>query len=183
MNTAQQERQQLQHRQPAEYWSPYAAGTAIGLVLLASFLVLGNGLGASSAFSRSAAVLLDQLAPGWPQSNGYFQTYFADGLSPLHDGRFFQVAGIFLGGLLAALTAGRFRRQVERGAGVTGSQRLLLAFAGGTITGVAARLARGCTSGQALSGGAALALGSWAFMLSVFAGGYLLAWFVRRQWQ
>jgi hypothetical protein len=33
-----------------------------------------------------------------------------------------------------------------------------------------------------LTGGALLSVGSWIFMLSVFAGGYALAWFVRRQW-
>jgi uncharacterized protein len=49
--------------------------------------------------------------------------------------------------------------------------------------GFAARLARGCTSGQALSGGAVLSVGAWAFMFSVFAGGYALAWFLRRQWR
>jgi hypothetical protein len=48
--------------------------------------------------------------------------------------------------------------------------------------GMAARAARGCTSGQALSGGAAMSVGAWMFMLSVFAGGYAVAWFVRRQW-
>ena len=49
--------------------------------------------------------------------------------------------------------------------------------------GYGALLARGCTSGQALSGGAVLSVGSWAFMLAVFAGGYGLAWFLRRLWQ
>jgi uncharacterized membrane protein YedE/YeeE len=49
--------------------------------------------------------------------------------------------------------------------------------------GVGAKLARGCTSGQALSGGALLSAGAWAFMLMVFAGGYATAWFLRRQWQ
>ncbi len=48
--------------------------------------------------------------------------------------------------------------------------------------GVGAKLARGCTSGQALSGGALLNVGSWAFMMMVFAGAYAIAWFVRRQW-
>ena len=45
-----------------------------------------------------------------------------------------------------------------------------------------ARMARGCTSGQALSGGATLAAGSWAVMLAIFASAYLLAYFVRRLW-
>ncbi len=48
--------------------------------------------------------------------------------------------------------------------------------------GYGARLARGCTSGQALSGGAVLSVGSWAFMFAVFAGGYALAYFVRKAW-
>ena len=33
-----------------------------------------------------------------------------------------------------------------------------------------------------LSGGAMLSVGSWVFMLAVFAGGYGMAYFVRRQW-
>jgi hypothetical protein len=49
--------------------------------------------------------------------------------------------------------------------------------------GAAARLTRGCTSGQGLTGGALLSAGSWVFMLSVFAGGYALAALTRRQWR
>ena len=57
-----------------------------------------------------------------------------------------------------------------------------MAFVGGVLMGYGARLARGCTSGQALSGGAVLSAGSWMFMLAVFAGGYLVAFFLRRLW-
>jgi len=60
--------------------------------------------------------------------------------------------------------------------------RLALAFGGGLIMAYGARLARGCTSGQALSGGAVLSVGSWVFMMCVFAGGYAVAWFFRRLW-
>ena len=49
--------------------------------------------------------------------------------------------------------------------------------------GIGAKLARGCTSGQALTGGALLGVGSWAIMMCVFAGAYATAWFVRRQWK
>ena len=45
-----------------------------------------------------------------------------------------------------------------------------------------AKIGLGCTSGQALTGGALLNMGSWMFMLMVFAGGYAAAWFVRKQW-
>jgi uncharacterized membrane protein YedE/YeeE len=60
---------------------------------------------------------------------------------------------------------------------------MLGAFAGGALTAVGADLARGCTSGQALTGGALLNAGSWAFMLCVFAGGYAVAPLVKRQWR
>jgi uncharacterized membrane protein YedE/YeeE len=62
------------------------------------------------------------------------------------------------------------------------SRRLGYALAGGVIVGFASRLAQGCTSGQALSGGALLLTGSLVFLLCVFASGYATAWFVRRQW-
>jgi hypothetical protein len=71
---------------------------------------------------------------------------------------------------------------VVRGPRIGIYPRLALALAGGVLMGIAARITRGCTSGQALSGGALLSAGSWIFMLSVFAGGYALAYFVRRQW-
>jgi hypothetical protein len=57
-----------------------------------------------------------------------------------------------------------------------------MAFLGGTIMGYGARFARGCTSGQALSGGATLSVGSWALMFAIFGGAYALAYFVRRLW-
>jgi hypothetical protein len=48
--------------------------------------------------------------------------------------------------------------------------------------GMAARLARGCTSGQALSGGALMSVGSFVFMFAVFGGAYALAYFLRKEW-
>jgi hypothetical protein len=48
--------------------------------------------------------------------------------------------------------------------------------------GFAAKMARGCTSGQALTGGALLSVGSWIFMISIFIGAYVFAYFMKRQW-
>ena len=61
-------------------------------------------------------------------------------------------------------------------------RRLAFAMLGGFVSAFGTRLARGCTSGQALTGGATLAVGSWAFMLAVFAGGYALAYFFEKEW-
>ena len=49
--------------------------------------------------------------------------------------------------------------------------------------GVGAVLARGCTSGLALTGGALLSAGSWLFMMAAFAGAYVFAPFVRKAWR
>ena len=72
---------------------------------------------------------------------------------------------------------------VERGEHISNGARYGFAFLGGGMMGFGAKLARGCSSGQALTGGALLNLGSWAFMIAVFAGGYAMAYFIRRQWQ
>ena len=167
----------------SRFWNPYLAGVAIGLTLLTAFYVLGTGLGASGAFTQFLAAAGEKLAPAWTETNRYLRQYAGEGKNPLKGWMVFQFAGVFLGGLIGAVTAGRLKFEAERGPRSTARQRLLLAFLGGAITGVAARLARGCTSGQALTGGAQLALGSWAFMMAVFAAAFSLAYFVRRQWQ
>ena len=50
------------------------------------------------------------------------------------------------------------------------------------MIGFAARLARGCTSGVALTGGAQLALAGWVFVIAMFAAGFLFAAVFRRYW-
>ncbi len=71
---------------------------------------------------------------------------------------------------------------IEKGPRISNKKRLLFAFIGGSLMGFGAKMARGCTSGQGLTGGSMLSVGGWAFMLMVFAGAYATAYFVRRQW-
>ncbi len=163
-------------------WDPYLAGIALGLVLLGTFLVFGRGLGASGAMARISALAAHFVAPGWVEANQHLGGYFAPGAHWWDDWLVFEVVGVVLGGLFAALTAGRFKLQIEGGPRITPKVRILFAVLGGVIAGFGARLAMGCTSGQALTGGATFALGSWAFMMCVFAGAYGLAYFVRRLW-
>lgn len=167
---------------PRPYWNPYAAGVLLGLTLLATFLVTGQGLGASGFAKRVVALGTNAVAPAWTQRNPTLGTYVAGGANPLRNWLVVEVIGVLMGGFIGAVSAGRLETKVEKGPRISTRGRLLLAFAGGTVMGVAAALARGCTSGQALTGGALLATGSWVFMLMVFAGGYAAAWLVRRQW-
>jgi hypothetical protein len=161
--------------------NPYVAGVGLGLVLLASFLIMGRGLGATAASGSVVAWLIGLVAPDWVASNPGLKGYFAE--PPWINWTFYLIVGAFVGSLVSALLAGRIRWRVERGPRIGVGARLLLAFGGGALAAIGAKLAKGCTSGQALTGGSQLNAGSWIFMLSVFAGAYALAWFVRRQWR
>jgi uncharacterized membrane protein YedE/YeeE len=165
------------------FWNPYAAGVALGLVLLASFVLTGRGLGASGTFKHLGAAALHAASPTWTEENANVAAFFADPRrSSLDDWIVWLTLGSAIGGAVAVLTARRFVVETARGPRARLENRWVLAVAGGTVSGFAAQLARGCTSGQALTGGAQLAAGSWVFMMSVFAGAYGLAWFVRKQW-
>lgn len=169
-------------RSPDKFWNPYLAGVALGLVLLASFLVMGRGLGASGASFRLGVAALETVAPDHVARAPALAAVTTE-RGPLDDWLVFEVLGVALGGILGAASAGRLKLEVLRGPRIGVSSRIALALFGGFLMGAAARVARGCTSGQALSGGALLSVGSWVFMFSVFAGGYAMAWFVRRAWQ
>jgi uncharacterized membrane protein YedE/YeeE len=164
------------------YWNPYVAGVALGLVALASFVLTGKGLGASGAIRRALAFVLAKVSPIYAEENGHIASLVHPGQGLLDDWIVFLVVGVFLGGALGVLSARRFRLETIRGPRMAPEGRWILALVGGVLAGFAAQLARGCTSGQAVTGGAQLALGSWVFMFSVFGGAYALAYLLRKQW-
>lgn len=163
------------------YLNPYLAGVGVGVALLAAFVVMGRGLGASGAFTSVVAAGVGSVAPEHAAANGMWGHYLAGG-APLRDWLVFELVGVTIGGFLSALAAGRFRIAVERGPRIGDRGRLLLALGGGALMGVGAKLARGCTSGQALTGGAVLSVGSWLFIITAFAAGFAAAPLFRRQW-
>jgi uncharacterized protein len=148
------------------YADPYVAGIALGLVLLAAFVFAGRGLGASGAFTRVAAAV----SP-------------ANRQPPTDNWLLYELGGVIVGGFASALLAGRVRFETERGPRISRTGRIAFAFGGGAAMGVGAVLARGCTSGLALTGGALLSVGSWIFMLAAFASAYALAPLLRRAWR
>jgi uncharacterized membrane protein YedE/YeeE len=161
------------------YADPYVAGIGLGLVLLAAFVLVGRGLGASGAFAAAAASVADGVAGSAVRDNAYFADH-RGGL--LHDWLVVEMIGVVLGGFASAALAGRLGLIVERGQHTMPATRLALAAVGGAIMGLGAVLARGCTSGQALTGGALLSVGSWAFVGATFAAGYAVAAVMRRFW-
>jgi uncharacterized protein len=169
---------------PRPYLNPYLAGVGIGMVLLLAFVIMGRGLGASGAFSSIVAAGAQAVAPAHAAASAPYAGYLGDGArSPLADWLVLEILGVTLGGLASAWLSGRFKVAVDRGPRATPRARLLYALGGGVIMGVGAKLARGCTSGQALTGGALLSEGSWLFILGAFAAGYLAAPLFRKQWR
>jgi uncharacterized membrane protein YedE/YeeE len=168
-------------RAPRPYADPYLAGVALGLVLLAAFVVVGRGLGASGAFASVAASAVDAVSSTSARSNSFFADHL-DGGGPLRDWLVVELAGVFVGAWVSAKLAGRLRTTVERGPRTTVNARLIAAGGGGAIMGVGAVLARGCTSGQALTGGALLSVGSWLFIATAFAAAYVVAILRRGAW-
>jgi len=169
-------------KEPRPYANPYLAGTLLGVVLFLSFYVTGGGLGASAAMSRVQTGLLDLLAPGHVDRVAYFAEMAGGSRNTWDYTGVYMLVGALVGGLVSGLINRRVKLELRKGPNISTPTRVVFALLGGAIMGYGARLARGCTSGQALSGGAVLSVGSWAFALSIFAAGYAMAWFVRRLW-
>ncbi len=168
--------------EPSRYWNPYAAGIALGIVLFGALFVTGSGLGASGGFARVMVFLEACVAPAHVDRNPHLAPMAGGQNHPLDHHMVWMVLGVVLGGFVSGLLAGRVKLQTCKGPRISNTTRWALAFIGGGLMGYGAGMARGCTSGQALSGGAVLSVGSWAFMMMVFAGGYLFAYPLRKAW-
>ncbi|MEA3315571.1 MAG: YeeE/YedE thiosulfate transporter family protein [Campylobacterota bacterium] len=163
------------------YWNPILAGIILGIALFGSFMIAGQGMGASGAFARATAQLTF-LYDGTFDINAYASKYLSNG-DALANWTVIQVVGIFLGGYISAAIAGRIKSGVDRGEGYPIYKRLFWAFLGGIIIAVATRFARGCTSGQALDGAATFSVGAWIFMLAAFGAGFLFSALFKKQWK
>ncbi|HEY6556778.1 MAG TPA: YeeE/YedE thiosulfate transporter family protein [Polyangiaceae bacterium] len=165
------------------YWNPYVCGVLLGVILYVSFLVTGHGLGASGGLSRMVTAGVKTFATNTVNENAYFASLGGGDKATLDNWLVWEVLGVIVGGALSGLLAGRFRLGTQRGPQLTARMRWLFALLGGLLVGWGTQLSRGCTSGQALSGGAVLSVGSWAFMFAVFGGGYAVAYPLRRLWR
>jgi len=172
----------LARRSTKPYVHPYLGGILLGLVLFLAFFITGNGLGASGGMNRLLVVVEDAIVPEHVDTTPYLLEMAGGDRNPLDNWVVFVTIGVVIGGAFSGWLNGRLVVETNKGPRVPVRLRWVMAFVGGAFMGYGARFARGCTSGQALSGGAVLSVGSWAFMFAVFAGAYALAYFVRRLW-
>lgn len=165
----------------ARIWSPYAAGILIGLLQIPAFLLINTALGASSSFVTVAASLVGLFDPAI-NAIPYFKAH----VSTAKD--WWQVAlviGVAVGAFISVKMAGTSRPAMSEMWGrVMGIRsfpaRLAVAFAGGFILLLGARIANGCTSGHGLSGLSQLAVSSLIAMAAMFASGIAVSAMLKR---
>ncbi|MBN2526759.1 MAG: YeeE/YedE family protein [Deltaproteobacteria bacterium] len=161
------------------YINPYLGGMLLGVLLVMTYLLLGTGLGASGGLARIAASIEGIFALDHVRNSAYFGQW---GDAPMRYYLVFMLIGVFVGGGISAFLGKRLKRGVEKGAAASIKRRMTYALGGGILIGFASRLVRGCTSGQALSGGALLLTGSLVFVFSLFVSGYISARWFKEQW-
>lgn len=167
---------------PRSYWNAQLAGVALGLTLLATFVLTGHGLGASGFTTALAAKAADVVSPSAAAANPYLGPMLEGGRNPLDVWISWQVLGVAVGGLLGALASGGFRWHIDGPRRFNGTARVLAALIGGLLAGFGARISSGCTSGLGLSGSATLAIAGFVFLLGFFAVGVASGRALRRFW-
>ncbi len=165
------------------YWNAHLAGVALGLTLLATFVLTGHGLGASGFPTALAAKTADIVSPASAVSNQYLGPMLEDGRNPLDVWITWQVIGVAIGGLVGALVSGAFRWHVDGPKHLKVVARLSMARVGGMLAGFGARISARCTSGLGLSGSATLAVAGFVFLMGFFAVGLAGGFAFRKLWR
>ena len=165
-----------------QYLNPYLAGILLGLVLLAALVISGRGLGASGGIKYCVVSIVGAVNPQHVENSAYYSKYFEDGKKPLTNWLSIEIFGVIVGGLISGALSGRLKLKVEKSPKISVTRRLIFAFLGGVLFVYGGQLARGCTSGAALSGMAVLSLAGFVTMISIFGSAYAFAWIFRKNW-
>ena len=164
------------------YWNPYFGGFLLGLLIIFTFYITGRGLGASGAMKSSVVAITDTITHDNAESNAYYSKFLNTDKSPMNSWIVLEALGVLLGAFISGGMAGRIGWRTQHSPKITRKRRLVFALLGGVLFGVGAQIARGCTSGAALSGIAVLSTGGFITMLAIFGTGFLVAYFFRKNW-
>ncbi|MBK5208430.1 MAG: YeeE/YedE family protein [Flavobacteriaceae bacterium] len=164
------------------YWNPYFGGFIFGILILFTFYLTGRGLGASGAMKSSVVSIVDTISPTHAENNAYYSKFIEEDKSPMDTWLVFEALGVLIGGFISGGLSGRISLRVQHSPKITSKRRLVFALGGGVLFGLGAQIARGCTSGAALSGMAVLSTGGFITMLAIFGSAYAFAYFFRKNW-
>jgi len=166
----------------SKYMNPYLAGTLLGIVLLLAMFISGRGLGASGGMKYCVVSIVGAVDKPHTESSAYYSKYFDNGKRPLNNWLTFEILGLVCGGFISGAISKRLKFKIEKSPKISNTRRLILAFTGGLFFVYGAQLARGCTSGAALSGMAVLSVAGFVTMIAIFGSAYMFAWFFRKNW-
>ena len=164
------------------YWNPYFGGLMLGLLITATFYVTGRGVGATGGTKATVVTAVNTLAPEYAENQEFYSKYVDEDKNPMENWLVFETLGILIGAFLSGSIKGRVNFRIQHSPKITGKTRLIFALAGGLLFGVGSQLARGCTSGAALSGSTVLSLAGFITMIGIFGTAYLFAYFFRKLW-
>ncbi|WP_299528571.1 YeeE/YedE thiosulfate transporter family protein [uncultured Lutibacter sp.] len=164
------------------YWNPYFGGFLLGILILFTFYITGRGLGASGAMKSSVVSIVDTVAPTHAENSAYYSKFISDEKSPMNTWLVFEALGVLIGAFISGGLTGRINWRVQHSPKITSKRRLAFALGGGILFGLGAQIARGCTSGAALSGMAVLSTGGFITMLAIFGSAFAFAYFFRKNW-
>jgi uncharacterized membrane protein YedE/YeeE len=164
------------------YMNPYIAGTLLGLVLLLAMFLSGRGLGASGGLKYCVVSIVGAVDKEHVEQSAYYSRYFEDGRKPLQNWLTLEILGVLAGGFISGAISKRLKFRIEKSPKISNARRLIFAFAGGLFFVYGAQLARGCTSGAALSGMAVLSVAGFVTMAAIFGSAYVFAWVFRKNW-
>jgi len=155
-----------------KYMNPYLAGFFLGLVLLATIFITGRGLGASGAIKSIVVATVDGVAPTHAESSSFYEpTSVPAKDNPLKSWLVFEVIGVVIGGFISGLVSDRLKIVTESGPKVSRNVRWLFCGDRRRIVRDRCAIARGCTSGAALSGMAVLSTAGFITMIAIFGTG------------
>ena len=141
---------------------PTWPGVALGIVLFAAFFHHRQWPGRLRRFRTNRGVSCSPtVMPKSVDTSAYLAPMAGGDQNPLDHTMVWMTLGVIAGGFTSGWLGGRVKVETFKGPQVDEKTRWGLALLGGVLMGVGARFARGCTSGQALSGGAVLSVGSW----------------------
>jgi uncharacterized membrane protein YedE/YeeE len=169
----------------ADLWTPEVAGVGLGLVFIFALWISHKTPGASGTFFSIAAIVGKPLTASNPANQ-----FFASIYQPLTGGLNWQaylLIGLFLGALVSALLAGKFKitlmppEQWKTIYGPSVLKRWVLVFIGAIILEVGAGIAGGCTSGLALAGGVQLSPAAFLFIPGIFLSGAVVQLLIYRE--
>lgn len=163
-------------------WSPYAAGSLLGLLAVLALLFTDRLLSGSGGFENVGGSIVKAINPA-AADNIYWKFIQPPGIS----WGVVSILGIVAGALIASLLSGTFKwrlvsdDQWTKTFGPAVWKRWLTLFAGGIILEYGAGIAGGCTSGLAISGGVQLTPSAFLFMAGMFASGIPIAMILYRK--